>query len=142
MSRVHQIVEVDQYLELVRNFPLRRLRGQVQYAQATRVFTTLSLKNQSARESSVQDYLDVLAGLIDQYERDSQLKMGLSHRTAADAIRHLIEVNGLTVSGLATEIGVAQSNLQEMLSGRRDFSKAVIAKLCDRFGLNPKIFFK
>jgi antitoxin component HigA of HigAB toxin-antitoxin module len=47
----------------------------------------------------------------------------------------------LSVSRLAREIGVGQSNLSEILSGRRDFSKAGISKLCARFGLSPSIFF-
>jgi len=49
--------------------------------------------------------------------------------------------NGLTISTLAKQIGIGQSKLSEMLSGRRDFSKTAIAKLCARFGLDPAVFF-
>jgi antitoxin component HigA of HigAB toxin-antitoxin module len=141
MPRTRATAELDAYLDLVREFPLRRLKNEEQHSQALSVFTKLSLASQGAPDGGVLDYLDVLAGLIDQYEQQARLKLVLSHRTPAGAVQHLIQASGLTVSGLAKEIGLPQSNLSEMLSGRRDFSKAAIAKLCDRFLLSPQLFF-
>lgn len=89
----------------------------------------------------IRGYLHILAELIDQFEKSARLKVDLAGQTAADVIGHLVEVNGLTVSGLAREIGMGQSNLSEMLSGRRDFSKAAIGKLCGRFGISAEVFF-
>ena len=67
--------------------------------------------------------------------------MDTSSRTPVELIRHLMGANGLPIRRLAKESGIGQSNLSEMLSGRRDFSKAAIAKLCARFGLDPAVFF-
>ncbi len=134
-------VPKDAYLELVRRFPLRRLRSKAEHAQAVAVLTRVSLKHQGTRDRGVLDYMDILAGLIDEYEQAATLKLDTSNRTPADVIRHLMGANALTINRLAKEIGVGQSNLSEMLSGRRDFSKAAISKLCARFGLNPAVFF-
>jgi antitoxin component HigA of HigAB toxin-antitoxin module len=131
----------DSYLDLVRRLPLRRLKNQQQHAQAVKVLGQVSLLHQGSGDSGVVDYLDVLADLIDQYERAAQLKINTSQTSPAGVVRHLMNANGTTVSGLAREIGIGQSNLSEMLSGRRDFSKRAIAGIRDRFGISPAIFF-
>jgi antitoxin component HigA of HigAB toxin-antitoxin module len=51
-----------------------------------------------------------------------------------------MEENDLTISALAREIGVGQSNLSDILSGKREWSKTVIKRLSDRFSLNPILF--
>jgi antitoxin component HigA of HigAB toxin-antitoxin module len=129
------------YLELVRKLPLRRLRNRQQHAEAVRVFARVSVQQQRSRDSGALDYLDVLAGLIDQYESAAKLKVDAAHSSPAAVVRHLMDENGLTVSGLAREIGIGQSNLSEMLSRRRDFSKRAIAGIRDRFGVSPAVFF-
>jgi antitoxin component HigA of HigAB toxin-antitoxin module len=141
MRTTKSLDTTDRYLDLVRRFPLRRLKSQQQHAEALKVLGRVSLAHQGARDSGVLDYLDVLAGLIDQYERAAQLKVDASQTSPAGVVRHLINANGLSVSGLAREIGIGQSNLSEMLSGRREFSKRAIAGIRDRFGLSPEIFF-
>jgi antitoxin component HigA of HigAB toxin-antitoxin module len=132
----------DTYLDLVKRFPLRRLRSKAEHVEAVAALTRASLEHQGTRDRGVLDYLDILAGLIDEYEQAARLKVDTSGRTPAELIRHLMGANGLTINRLAKEVGVGQSNLSEMLSGRRDFSKAAIAKLCARFGLDPALFFR
>jgi HTH-type transcriptional regulator/antitoxin HigA len=131
----------DTYLELVRRFPLRPLRSRADHADAVAALTRVSLKHQGTRDRGVLDYLDILAGLIDEYEQAARLKVDTANRTPAELIRHLMRANGLTINRLAKQIGIAQSNVSEMLSGRRDFSKTAILKLCARFGLDPALFF-
>jgi antitoxin component HigA of HigAB toxin-antitoxin module len=142
MPQISATVGRDTYLYLVRRFPLRRLRSTTEHAEALDVLRRVSLKYQDTRDRGVLDYLDVLAGLIDQYETEARLKAETSHRAPGEIIRHLMAAGGLSVSRLARETGIRQSNLSEMLSGRRDFSKTAIAKLCSRFGLSPAVFFR
>jgi antitoxin component HigA of HigAB toxin-antitoxin module len=141
MPKTTPLAANDAYLELIKRVPLRRLKNESDHRQAVQVLSEVSLANQNAREAGILDYLDVLADLIDQYEQAARLKMDTSHSTPAGVIRHLINAHGLTVSALAAETGIGQSNLSEMLSGRRDFSKSAISKLCSRFGLSSEIFF-
>jgi len=141
MHKTRSIETKDSYFQLVREFPLRRLKNESEHAAAVAFLTRASLKAQDTKDGGVLDYLDMLAHLIDEYERTAALKVDTRHRTAAEVVRHLIDAGGLTVNRLARELGIGQSNLSEMLSGRREFSKSAIGKLCGRFGLNPQIFF-
>ena len=131
----------DSYLHLVRRFPLRRLKNRQEHAEAVKVLRRVSLAHQGDRNSGILDYLDVLADLIDQFERTARLKADTSRTSPAGIVRHLMAANGLTVTELARQIGIGQSNLSEMLGGRRDFSKRAISGLRHRFGLNPEVFF-
>ena len=131
----------DSYLDLVSQFPLRRLKNQQQHADAVKVLNQVSLAHQGQRDSGILDYLDILADLIDQFEHTAHLKVDTSRTSPAGVVRHLIAANGMTISSLAREIGIGQSNLSEMLAGRREFSKRAISGLHTRFGLSPEIFF-
>jgi len=141
MRTTKSTIETDAYLDLVRRLPLRPVKSQQQHAEAVKVLSQVSLQHQGSRDGGVLDYLEVLADLIDQYERAARLKVATSQTSPAAVVRHLMEANKMTVSGLAREIGIGQSNVSEMLSGRRDFSKRAIAGIRDRFGVSPAIFF-
>jgi antitoxin component HigA of HigAB toxin-antitoxin module len=141
MPRARTISTTDSYFKLIKRFPLRRIKSRTEHAAAVAHLAVLSLKHQRTRDVGFVDYLDMLARLIDEYERGQRMKVDTSGLTPADVIRHLLASNGLSVNGLAKQIGIAQSNLAEMLSGRRDFSKAAIGKLCERFGISPEVFF-
>jgi antitoxin component HigA of HigAB toxin-antitoxin module len=104
------------YVDLVRAFPLRRLKSQQQHAEAMRVLARVSLSHQASSDSGVLDYLDVLADPIDQFERAAKLKVDTSHSSPAGVVRHLMDASALTVSALAREIGISQSNLSDMSS--------------------------
>jgi antitoxin component HigA of HigAB toxin-antitoxin module len=141
MLKTGRLAHRDTYLELVRRFPLRRLKSRLQHGGAVEMVTRTSLAHQGTKDAGILDYLDILAELIDQFEKAARLKVDLTEMTAAEVVGHLVEANGLTVSGLAREIGMGQSNLSEMLSGRRDLGKAAIGKLCGRFGICAEVFF-
>jgi antitoxin component HigA of HigAB toxin-antitoxin module len=91
------------------------------------------------RSGGAVDHMETLAQLIDDYEKGEGLKMDLSHLTPLDAVRYLMEVHGLTVTALGGLIG-SQGTLCDVLSGRRQLSKAMIRKLADHFGVSPAIF--
>ena len=81
-----------------------------------------------------------LAGLIADYEQHASFAIDTSKVSAADVVRHLMQENDFTITALAREIGVGQSNLSEMLGGKREWSKKVIKELAQRFSLNPMLF--
>jgi HTH-type transcriptional regulator / antitoxin HigA len=135
------ISTTDTYFELVNDFPLRRIRNKSEHAPAVARLGSLALAHQQTRDAGVIDYIDMLAHLVDEYESSSRSKVSVGNVAPADLVRHLIQSNGLTIASLARQTGLGQSNLSEMLAGRRDFSKSAIAKLCKRFGLSPAVFF-
>jgi HTH-type transcriptional regulator/antitoxin HigA len=128
----------DRYLELIKEFPLRKLKNADEHRQALEIFGRFA--GREKLEGGIVDYLDILADLIADHERRANYSIDASKVSAAEVVRHLMTENDLTISSLAREIGVGQSNLSEILSGKREWSKRVIKGLCDRFCLNPMLF--
>ena len=108
------------------------------HEEASRVFRSV------AREHGVaaRDYIQVLANLIEAYEREAGWQLDTSHVTAADIVRHLLEENSMSVNAFAKELGIAQSALSEMLNGNRAWSKAAIVAITNRFRLKPDLFLR
>jgi antitoxin component HigA of HigAB toxin-antitoxin module len=57
-----------------------------------------------------------------------------------DILRHLMDANGLRQVDLLDVFGTA-SVISEVLKGKRELSKAHIAKLSGRFNVSPALFF-
>lgn len=131
----------DVYLELVRAFPLRPIRTQRDHQRAIKTMLAVDAGHPNPTQA-VNDYIEVLADLIERYEQEAGLKADLSHITPGQAVRHLMDSAGLSVTSLSNELGVNQGNLSEMLAGNRDFSKAAIVALSERFNVSPMLFLK
>lgn len=123
----------DRYLELIRQFPLRPLRGDADHRRATAVAQELMGRTCGGET----DYLDALLILIRHYE-DAHHELDES-MTPAQALRALMAANGLTQADLAEILG-SQSAASMILSGARQPSKTHIRKLCDRFRLTADVF--
>ena|SRR5687768_3046344 len=128
----------DSYFRLVKEFPLRRIGSASEHRRALAVLSRFA--GRQPVDEGVTDYLGVLSDLIADYERRAGHAIDTSDVTAADLVRHLMAEQDLTITGLARDIGVSQSNLSEMLSGKRGWSKTAISGLSDRFSLNPMRF--
>lgn len=127
----------DGYLRLVMEFPLRRIRTRKEHEEAVRFLADLGIRGE--KQAGAEEYIETLAQLIDDYEKDAGLKVDLSHLTPADALRHLMEAHGMGVSALGRVVG-SQGTLSEVLAGRRELSKAMIRKLSAYFGVSPALF--
>jgi antitoxin component HigA of HigAB toxin-antitoxin module len=130
-------VAADSYMELIAEFPLRRIKSIAEHRKATRLVLRLSAQQP---DRGVSDYLDVLVDLIADFERRSGQDLGASQVSAGDIVRHRIDERGMSVSALARLIGVPQSNLSEMLNGKRDWSKAAIRGLCTHLNMRAERF--
>lgn len=127
----------DTYFELVRAFPLRRLKSASDHAQAMSMCLRLS---RPGLDAGARKYLEVLVDSIAEYEKRAKLTFDTSDVTAADLVRHRIGELGLSVSALARELGLPQPNLADMLNGRRDWSKDAIRALSKRFDIPAERF--
>ncbi len=116
----------DSYMALISQFPLRRLRTSAEHSKAKMLVLRLS---HPKPPRGTADYLDVLIDLISDFEKRSGQAVGTSDLSASDLVRHRIEQRGMSISALAREIEVPQSNLSEMLNGKRDWSKTAIRGL-------------
>ena len=82
----------------------------------------------------------MLADLIADYEKRANQIVGTSNIAIADLVRHRMQERTMSVSALANQIGIAQSNLSEMLNGRRHWSKAAIRALSKMFNIRAERF--
>jgi antitoxin component HigA of HigAB toxin-antitoxin module len=126
----------DSYMKLIEEFPLRRIRTAADHSKAIKIALRLS----GSKDRGARDYLDVLVDLVAEYERRAGQTIDTSKVTAADLVRHTLAERGLTINSLAGLVGLPQSNLSEMLNGKRDWSKAAIRALSTRLNIPVERF--
>ena len=126
----------DTYFELVHSFPLRRLRSSAEHATAKQIYLRLS----GSTDRGTKDYVDVLIDLIADYERRAGLALDNSKVAVGDLVRHRLQERKMSVSTLAKKIEIPQSNLSQMLSGRRDWSKSAIRALSSLLNIRAERF--
>jgi HTH-type transcriptional regulator/antitoxin HigA len=85
--------------------------------------------------SADADELDILADLIEAYERRH---CEIPRAGGAEVLRHLLESNGLTQSDIP-EVGT-QASISLVLSGKRQLTLRQIKALTSRFNVNPSVF--
>jgi HTH-type transcriptional regulator/antitoxin HigA len=132
--RTHPHALPDTYFELVRRFPLTRIRDGRHLRQAMALLDELTARDLDAGQGA---YLDVLTDLVEAYEREHTEFPAASER---DVLRELMSANRLTQARLSRLTGIAQSTISEVLNGRRSLTKAQITTLARHFGIRPTAF--
>lgn len=54
-------------------------------------------------------------------------------------LRHLLDARRITQAELSRETGLAKSSLSEVLAGKRAFSRLMIRKMADFFGVDVSL---
>src|SRR5262245_18333063 len=122
----------DDYLNLVREFPLIPIRSQRHLQEAFRMIDGLSVIDEEKLTPVQADYLLVLSDLVEKYENEHHA-IDLSHRDGIDVLRHLLEENQMNASDLGRLLGNRQLGTA-ILRRQRQLSKTHIVRLCERFG--------
>ena len=128
----------DSYMELIHRFPLRPIRSRDEYDNAKEIMRDLA---RGKKDRGAKDYLDVLVKQIIDFEERSGWRIDTSKLTAADIIQHRIDESGKTMTEIAKKVGISQSNLSEMLSGKRDWSKTAIRGFMKLYKIEANRFF-
>ncbi len=128
----------NRFEELNAVFPLRPIRTEKTHGQALKIFAKLA----NERGEDVADYKVVLLKLIADYEEMAGHRVDTSKVSAGDVVRHLLEQRSMSVNALAKELGMSQGTLNEVIRGRRDWSKTAIVKLADFFRLSTDLFLR
>lgn len=120
------------YQKLIKRFPLRPIRNDVQNMLAAEICDSLTdrIASLSAAE---HDYLEVLTDLITKYE--SKWDAEVTEMSPRELVEYLMEQNGLAQKDLIPELGSA-SRVSEFLNGERRLSIEQAKKLALRFRLN------
>jgi HTH-type transcriptional regulator/antitoxin HigA len=124
----------DSYFELVGQFALIHIRDDDHLAEALDVLDRLLARDLDA---GGQEYVDVLADLIEAYEDEH---VAIPDASEADVLRGLMRSNGLTQSELRRRTGIAQSTISAVLNGDRSLTKDQVVALADFFRVSPAAF--
>jgi HTH-type transcriptional regulator/antitoxin HigA len=81
-------------------------------------------------------YVDTLTLLIEAYE---DVHHPIGPASDKDILRHLMDARGVKQIELHRDTSIAKSTISEVLAGRRAFSKSMIRKLADYFGVDVSI---
>ena len=128
----------EDYLDLIREFPLRPLRTRADHALAIALYTRYA--SRSDLTSGQNDYFDALVHFIEDYEnRTANSK--LLKMSPLEALQHLMEENHLTTTDLDHIVG-SRGLASELLHAKRGFSKTIVQKLAARFSVAPELFYR
>jgi len=133
-SRMALNGDIEEYLALVRAFPLVRIRSDAGLDDALAVFGPFFEK--ATRTPAEDAYLDVLSDLITAYE-DATVHIRVP--SGLEMLRHLVEENRYTQAQLAPIFG-KQSVTSEVLSGKRPFALRYRRKAATFFNLPLEVF--
>lgn len=134
LTKSHSIA-ADDYLALVKRFPLRPLRGEKEYDAAAAMLDSLVLRDLTAGE---QDYLEALTRFVEDYDQQNRQRPGAG-LSALARLRHLMAENQMTSADLGRVLGSA-SAASMILRGHRGISKMQVKKLAARFRVDAKLF--
>ena len=125
----------EAYLKLIHEFPLRPLRSDADLDRAIAMIDALTDRQDLTQEE--EEYLEVLSRLVEDYEDEHD---PLPRLSGVEALRYLLEENGLTQARLSDETGIPVATLSEILNGKRGISAKVRAALAERFKVAPAFF--
>jgi HTH-type transcriptional regulator / antitoxin HigA len=129
----------DDYLELVKQFPLRPLRSDGEYDRAIEIHRELISRADSPGLSTGEtDYADALTRFIGDYENQHYPRG--AKPTPIELLKFLMEENSMNTSDLGVLLGSGRGQASMILNGKRELSKANIRTLGERFKLNPGLF--
>jgi len=118
---------------------LRPIRTAADHEAASRTLRRIiGSRPETEFTADERDYLEVLTMLIRDYQH-KQVRRQQAALGPAEIIRHLMQVNGLSVTDLGTIIG-SRTAASMILHGRRSPSKVHILRLAERFNVDTCLF--
>jgi HTH-type transcriptional regulator/antitoxin HigA len=134
MAAILDKTTAEEYLALVRAFPLVSIRDYAHLAAALAVIDRLL--DRPRRSAAEEEYLRALTDLVETYEN---AHVAIPTVSGVQALRYLMEEHGLTQADLAPLFGT-RSIVSEVLSGKRRLALSHIARLSERFGVPADVF--
>jgi len=124
----------DDYLTLIREFPLASIRDDAHLDAAIAMMNRLTTGRPLSPGEDM--YLQALADLIETYEN---VHVHIPPLSGVELLRYLMDEHGLQQKDLAPLFGTP-SIVSEVLSGKRPLAFAHVKRLSERFGLPVDAF--
>jgi HTH-type transcriptional regulator / antitoxin HigA len=139
----HRERVADDYLELVRRFPLRPIRTRAVYDCAGKILEDLVGRADAGLSPGESDYTDVLSTLVREYDEkhSSILQDRAAGRRSSpiEMLKFLMEQHGMNTVSLGKLVG-GSGQASMILRGKRQLSKANIRTLAKHFHVSPALF--
>jgi antitoxin component HigA of HigAB toxin-antitoxin module len=139
-TKLSKSVVADDYLELVKRFPLVPIKNDRHLREAHEVIDKLSMIGEERMTDGQADYLIVLGDLTMAYESDAFEQM-TKDVTGPDVLKHLVEEHGLSASDVGRIIGQRELG-PKIFKGTRQISREHAKALGRHFGLPAEIFLR
>lgn len=123
------------YLELLRGFRLRPIFTKADYEAALRMIEPLMMRDNLSDDE--EEYVDVLAALIEDYEAEHY---PIHDAPPIEVLRALVASSGRTQAMIAKEAGLAESTVSEILKGKRGMGRKHIEAFAQLFSVDPALF--
>jgi HTH-type transcriptional regulator/antitoxin HigA len=124
------------YQSLLQKFVPRPIGSAGAYRRTLRQIDGLIRK--ARRSRAEDDLLELLATLVEQYEERQGRPVPVL--SPGERLAGLIEARQLTQAELSRGSQVPRTTINEILAGRRSFSKANAIRLANFFGVPPEEF--
>jgi HTH-type transcriptional regulator/antitoxin HigA len=134
MSAILDPTTQQEYLAIVRAFPLVSIRDDAHLADALTVLDRLI--DQPTRSAAQEAYLGALTDLVETYEH---AHVPIPPTSGVAALRYLMAENGLSPSDLEPLLG-PPAVVSAVLAGTRRLSLSHIQRLAAHFGLPADVF--
>ena len=139
-TKLSKSIVADDYLGLVKRFPLVPIKNDRHLREAHHVIDELSMIGEERMTDGQADYLIVLGDLTMAYETDVFEQM-TKDITGLDVLKHLIEEHGLSASDVGRIIGHRELG-PKVLKSNRQISRERAMALGRHFGLPAEIFLR
>ena len=123
------------YAGLCRLFIPRPIHDKVDYENVTEISDAMAGHDLTPDR---EDYFDLLCRLIEDYEKEQGLPA--PKVSGLDALRHLLEANGMSAADLARLLGVHRTLGGMILREERQLTLAHVRTLAKRFNVSADLF--
>lgn len=128
------VLNSPEYIEIITKFPPRLIKSEVDYDEVQNVID--SLLDNEQMTTDVQDYLNMLGLLVQEYEENT---VSIPDISGLELLKGLIEEWGLRQKDLVP-IFKTESIVSDVLNEKRKFTLEHIKKLGAFFNISPAAF--
>ncbi|MCC7349710.1 MAG: hypothetical protein IT446_04000 [Phycisphaerales bacterium] len=132
-------IATDDYLDLVRRFPLRPIRNEADYDTAIEILKSLVSRADEELSHGESDYADALGHFVDLYE-NAHYPLENELHTPLERLKFLMRLHEMKAPGLGRLLGSSSAQASQILNGKHELSKSDIRLLADHFKVSPALF--